>query len=208
MKSFRIPYNQLVSIMVDQKERMAEDHIQSPFENADDRKLSGAAGEYLKLYIQDLQRYRHGRSPDPFVRTLSNIGYQIGKMKKNDLDDLVVDLDDFALRLSTFADHLLSPFDESLYWSNVTVNVDDSAEEVILALGRDRRIDRYYEMSKEISDLKAGVRVPQIIEEIADLEGINSAFESFVDNIFNQVTDPAIAAELKKKMLDHLSQKR
>lgn len=209
MKSYRIPYNQLVSILADQKERMAEDKLASPFDNADDRLLSEAAGEYLKLYVLNQQRYRHGRVTDAFTKLLTVIGYPVKKMKLNDFDNLVVDLDDFALRMSSFADYLLADLEARLAWSTCTVNVDESLEEVIITLGRDYRVERYYEMRKEQGAAARAplVAMPRVIQEIDDLEDVEHTFQGFVNSIFSQVESEAVRNELKKKLIDYISEK-
>jgi hypothetical protein len=209
VKSYRIPYNQLVSILADQKDRLAEDHIASPFDNADDRLMSVAAGEYLKLYVLNQQRYRHGRITDAFTKLLGIIGYPVKKMKLNDVDNLIVDMDDFALRMSSFADYLLSELEARLAWSTCTVNVDESLEEVIITLGRDHRVNRYYELIKEKgqSQRLPLVSMPRSIEEVDDLEDVEHQFQAFVNCVFDQVESDAVRGELKKKFIDYISEK-
>jgi hypothetical protein len=207
VKSYRIPYTQLVSILADQKERLAEDHIASPFDNASDRLMSEAAGEYLKLYVLGQQRYRRGRVTDAFTKMLSVIGYPIKKMKTAELDNLEVDLDEFSLRMSHFADYLLSELETRLAWAECTVNVDESLEEVIITLGKDHRVKRYYELVKENRTLRGGVSVPEEIREIDDLAEVEHMFQGIVSSIFSQVESGAVREELKKKFIDFISEK-
>jgi hypothetical protein len=209
VKSYRIPFNQLVSILADQKERLQEDKLASPFDNADDRKLSEAAGEYLKLYIQRLQRYRHGLRDDPFKKMLSIVGYNLRKMKLSEYEDLLADFDDFELRLNQFADYLLSSFGNRLSWCETTINVDNDAEEIVLAIGQDYRISQYYVLTKEIANLARipVVRMPRVIEEIDDLADVENTVFEFVDGIFRQVEDSAVRDELKKKLIDYIAAK-
>lgn len=209
MKSYRIPYTQLVSLLADQKDRLNEDNITSPFENATDRLMSEAAGEYLKLFTLSLQRWRHERGNDPFMQMLVIIGYPIKRMKINDYENLICDLDDFSLRLSTFSSYLLSELEEQLNWGECSVNVDESSEEVIITLGQDYRITRYYELSKqEATGTKIpSVLIPRVVTEVDDLEDVEHAFQGFVSSIFSQVESDAVRNELKKKLIDYISEK-
>lgn len=209
MKSYRIPYTQLVSLLADQKDRLNEDNITSPFEHATDRLMSEAAGEYLKLFTMSLQRWRHQRPNDPFMRMLVILGYRIEKMKLTDYENLVCDLDEFNLRLSSFATYLLSELEDQLHWGECSVNVDESSEEVIITLGQDYRITRYYELSKEAATGTKipTVIIPRVINEVDDLEDVEHAFQGFVTTIFNQVDSDAVRNELKKKLIDYISEK-
>lgn len=209
MKSYRIPYTQLVSLLADQKDRLNEDNITSPFEHATDRLMSEAAGEYLKLFTMSLQRWRHQRPNDPFMRMLVILGYRIEKMKLADYENLVCDLDEFNLRLSSFATYLLSELEDQLHWGECSVNVDESSEEVIITLGQDYRITRYYELSKEAATGTKipAVIIPRVINEVDDLEDVEHAFQGFVTTIFNQVDSDAVRNELKKKLIDYISEK-
>ncbi len=209
MKSYRIPYTQLVSLLADQKDRLNEDNITSPFEHATDRLMSEAAGEYLKLFTMSLQRWRHQRPNDPFMRMLVILGYRIEKMKLTDYENLVCDLDEFNLRLSSFATYLLSELEDQLHWGECSVNVDESSEEVIITLGQDYRITRYYELSKEAATGTKipAVIIPRVINEVDDLEDVEHAFQGFVTTIFNQVDSDAVRNELKKKLIDYISEK-
>lgn len=209
MKSYRIPYTQLVSLLADQKDRLNEDNITSPFENATDRLMSEAAGEYLKLFTKSIQRWRHDHGPDPFMRMLVIIGYPIKRMKITDYENLVCDLDDFSLRLSSFASYLLSELEDQLHWGECSVNVDESSEEVIITLGQDYRITRYYELSKAAATGTKipAVLIPRVVNEVDDLEDVEHAFQGFVTSIFSQVESDAVRNELKKKLIDYISEK-
>lgn len=209
MKSYRIPFNQLVALLVDQKERLQFDRIPSPFDNADDPKLVEAAGEYLKLSILKLQRFHRGLKDDPFKKMLSIVGYKLQKMKLTEFEDILAEFDDFELRLIRYVDSLLSPFEGRLAWHTTTVNVDSDAEEIILTIGQDYRIVQYYALSKEVASLARipVVKLPRVIEEIDDLLDVEHTIYEFVDSIFKQVEDPAVRDELKKKLIDHIAAK-
>ena len=156
-----------------------------------------------------LQRWRHQRPNDPFMRMLVILGYRIEKMKLTDYENLVCDLDEFNLRLSSFATYLLSELEDQLHWGECSVNVDESSEEVIITLGQDYRITRYYELSKEAATGTKipAVIIPRVINEVDDLEDVEHAFQGFVTTIFNQVDSDAVRNELKKKLIDYISEK-
>lgn len=208
MKTCRIPYNQLVSILADYKECLKMDHIDTPFKDAHDRKLSAAAGEYLKLYILSHQRFGT-RQGAPFRTLLAEIGYPLHKMKRAEIDDLEVDLDELALRLQSYAGFLLHPIAHRLAWRDLSLIVDGNLEEIVLTIGEDHRITEYYRMVKEQAEAPQAhlVKLPRVITEVDDLEDVEHTFNALIDSVFAQVDNDAVRQEIKQKFIRYISEK-
>lgn len=209
MKTIRIPYSQLVSILVDHKERQHENEEESPFSVANDALLSTAAGEFLKSFIESQQRHNVNHRPDPFTKMLDTVGFKISKMRSDAVDELVSDMDDLLLRVTNFAGALVAPIESSLAWCIKTAVIDDNAEEVIVTTGQDYRIGMYYSLRKEIADIQTPlvVKVPRKIAEVADLEDVEQTFNGIVDSIFRQVDSDAVRLELKERFITYLNEK-
>jgi hypothetical protein len=219
VKIIRIPYGQLVSILSDHKDSEAEAKIEGPFMHANDQVLSAAAAEYIRNYIYRLQRNRPNPSPDPFIKMLEVVGYNIKRMRQAAIEDLETDLDDFVLRLSNFADYMLSPIESSLPWCVLGVDVDGDREDVIVKIGRDYRITQYYILQKQLAE---AVNLPVVklpdgisdsasgisgIREQADLEELEQGFNAYIDAIFKQIDNSELRFEIRQKLIESINSK-
>lgn len=203
----RIPYSELVGILIDHKHQLAEDTIVTPFAEADDAKLARAAGMFLKHLVH----YRDFRSQksDPMVRMLEVVGYGIKRMKIAEVEDLITELDDLNLKMTNFATYLLSKIEDKLQWCVSAVELDEGAETVNVRLGQDYRITRYYELSREVRVLSSLpiIKLPTVVNEVGDLDDVEHTFRDLVNSIFNQVDRDDVREELKKRLLTHISSK-
>jgi hypothetical protein len=219
VKIVRIPYGQLVSILSDHKDSEAEAKVESPFMHANDHVLAKAAAEYVRNYIYRLQRNRPNPSPDPFTKMLEVVGYPIKRMRQAALDDLETDLDDFVLRLSNFADYMLSPIESSIPWCVLGVDIDGDHENVVVKIGRDHRISQYYILQKQLAEAvnlpvvklpdSASDTAPGIsgIRELADLEELEQGFNAYIDAIFKQIDNAELRFEVRQKLIESINSK-
>lgn len=212
MSQHSFSYSELVGILIDYRNRNAEEGILTPFANAPDSLFSQAAGEFFKSHVEAMQRYRN-RHPtdDAFVKMFKILGYRVDTLTTAEVDELMVDHDDLYMRMTHFADSLLSSVDDKLVWHDIRAELQAGAEILVLTIGGDHRIAQYYAQQRQARSVEKGraVSIPVIraVEDVEDLGEAVSSFTQLVDGLFNQVDSPAVREELKAQLLAVLTQK-